>query len=745
MNKMDFEAFRGDVLAKVTGKARYSGDVHMEGMLHAKAVRLPVPRAKIIQIDTSKAEEVAGVARVITRADICGPNNSGRVGNHVFDQPILVGVGENTENMGDAVALVVADSEDIAARAANLVKIKFEELPAIHTWQEAVAAGRAPACSRNIIKGDVAMGFAAADVIIEDNYFTPLAEHAYIEPEAGLAYMDEDGRLNIRVGTQAVRQQMSMVCEALGLPYDKVRIYTPYIGGGFGGKHSMTVHVHLGLLAMLMNRPVRMVWSREESVCFSCKKQSFDTKVKLGLDKEGHITAFQAEINGPTSPYTGKSLGRLSNFMNFMLGPYRHPNLEIKGQMFNTTVMEIGAFRGVAGPDGSFVIETLMNKAAKVLGISPLEIRKRNWFKTNQDIAGQFNGCLARNFSKELFLEETLGAALEEAGVLKAEEGKLTGRGFACAMPSYAGYNSDNQCNTKAMLTMNLDGTFTARLSFPELGQGITAMADALFKKELGGSAQEVSILLSDSDKTPIGGELGFSLATVNAGAALLDACINMKKEMAKVAGMCLSMEPALITYLPQEKAFADQAGQIVLNWDAFKKYCFVRVINPTVIGHVDTRLENRNEYAVTPVACVADVAVDEETGELQVRQLIQCHDIGKVIHYASARGQLLGASVMAMGTTLMEEYLCREGKSLTPSLAEYLIPTAMDIPGVSKALFLENNPSSIGPYGAKGLGEHGMYTVNAAIANAIAQATGKFITQQPITSEKILKALGKI
>lgn len=745
MKMNEFKPFRGDAISKVTGEARYSGDIHMDGMLCAKAVRLPVPCAKIIRIDTDAAEKARGVYCVITRKDVLGPNQADRIGKHIFDQPILVGEGEYVRNMGDAVALVVADTDDHAARAMKLLLVEYEELPGIHTWQDAVAAGMEPACTNDICHGDIAEGFAQAAVIVEGSYFTPLVEHAYIEPEAGLAYVDEEGRLNIRVGTQAVRQQTSMVCEALGLPYDKVRIYTPYIGGGFGGKHSMSVHVFLGLCALLTKRPVRMVWTGDESVSFSCKKQCFDAKVKMGLDSEGHITALWADVNGPTSPYTGKSLGRLGNFMKYMLGAYRQPNVEIHGRMYNTTSMEIGAFRGVAGPDGNFIIEALINRAAAKVGISPLEIRRRNWFRNGDELAHQFDGCGARLFTEKFLMEETMDTALREAGELEQVPGKRCGRGFACGIPGYAAYHSDNQSNTKAGLTLNLDGTFTVRLSFPELGQGIIGMAESIMKQEFFVEPDEITVILSDSDKTPIGGELGFSLATVNAGAALVDACQKMKKELEDVVEQCMLRDPTEITFFPREKVFRDKHGSLVMEWADFKKHLYVGVANPTVEGIVDSRPEMRNLYGVTPVVCVADVAVDDETGEVEVLQLLQCEDTGKIIHYPSALGQMLGAGVMAMGTTLMEEFITKDGKALTPSLAEYLIPTAKDIPRRNRAVMIETNPASVGPYGAKGLGEHGMFSTNAAIANAIADAIGVYISTMPITAETVLRTLGKI
>lgn len=744
MKQTEFRPYRCDAISKVTGRARYSGDIHMEGMLCIKAVRLPVPAARVLRVDVKDAEQAPGVERVVTFRDLSGPNQAGVIGRNTFAQPILIGEGACTGNLGDAVALVAAQTDDDAARAAKLVHVEYEEIPAFHTWQEAAAAQAKPAVSHQISHGDPAAGFARSALILERSYHTPLAEHAYMEPEAGAAWVDENGRLNIRVGTQAVRQQASMICQALGLPFNKVRIFTPYVGGGFGGKHSMTVHVWLGLCALLTGRPVRMVWTREESVCFSCKKQSFDANVKIGFDIEGHITAMQADINGPTSPYTGKSFGRLANYMKYMLGPYRQPNVDLRGRMYNTTSMEIGAFRGVAGPDGCFVIETLMDQGAAGLGISPREIRRRNWLRNEEEIGNQFRGCTARLFTNQFLMPEILDLALKEAGEPPKAPGKRAGRGIACGTPGYAAYSSDTQCSAKAGLTLNLDGTFTVRTGFPELGQGIVGVAEAIMAEEFGAEPEELTVMLSDADQIPINGELGFSAATVNGGAALVDACTKMKTAILRTASECLNCDPSKLTFSYREKCFRDSSGEVVLDWEEFKKHLYLRM-ELTVIGETDTRPELRNQYGITPIACVADVAVDEETGEITVLQMLQCEDVGKVIHYESARGQLIGATVMAMGTTLMEEYLMKDGKPVTPSFAEYLIPTAKDIPRKNRAIMVETNPATVGPYGAKGIGEHGMFAANAAIANAIRNALGVSITTMPITAETVLRAMGKV
>lgn len=734
--------FRSDALDKVTGAAKYSADFFMDGMVYAKVLWPPAPCAKILKIDTSEAEKAPGVIRVFTRKDIMGTNLSGMY--DTLDRPILVGEGEVVRFMADAIALVAAESEDQAERALELIHVDYEELHAVHTVEQAKAEGIEPNCIRAFKNGDVEKGFAESAVIVEQEFFNPYGEHAYIEPEGGYAYIDNDGTINVCVGSQHLVQQQRYACKALGYPFHKVRLYSPYVGGGFGGKHSVSVHVFLTLMANLLKRPVRLVWTREESMSFSCKKQSLRAKIKLGLDKEGRISALQARVEGPSGPYLGNGGDSLAGLQLALCGTYRQKNIDLEGKLYPTTGLELGALRGVGWPDGNFAIETLLTKAASQLGIDQLTVRRRNWMQTNEELAHKASGVTSRNVSDKWIISETMEKALEAAGPPPvAGPGKKAGRGIANAMPAFCIGNSDLHKGSVAEIVMFLDRSVVVRLGFAEIGEGITGAAVEFAASAMGVPKDKVGVVFGDTHKTPMAGALAFSQTTVTGGNAILKAAETLKKKMADYARELLNSDNEGIHY--SDGDFYDEKGEKVLDWETFARFCYHEVKDLSASGCVVGPPEEKNVFGITPISCVADVEVDEETGEIKVLQIVHCHDSGKVIHYESARGQILGAAIMTIGASYMEEFIMREGRAATPSFAEYLIPTSMDVPDVNKVLFIEGNYGNGCPEGAKGMGEHGMYVAGPAIANAIYDAVGVCLTELPITPEKLLKALKKI
>lgn len=734
--------YRSDIMDKVTGAAKYSEDFYMENMVYAKILWPSVPRARVIKIDISEAQRAPGVVRIVTRKDITGSNLSGMY--HIQDRPILIGEGEEVRFSADALALVAAETEEEAERACKLINVEYEELHAIHTVEQAKTENQLPCFEHEIKKGDVEAGFSEAAAVVEEEYANPYAEHAYIEPEAGYAYIDNNGTINVCYGTQDITQNHRMVCKALGYPYHKVRLHVPYVGGGFGGKHSMSVHVYLTLLAHVVRRPVRLVWTREESISYSCKKQHLITKAKMGLDANGHICALQVLIEGSAGPYHGNYEGALLSFMNGVCGPYRYNNLHIAGKMYYTTGSEIGSFRGVGTPDGTFVIETLLDKVGRKLGIDPLTVRRRNWMQKKEEFATQFKGVMSRNISDDWIIAETMETALKAAGPLpKARTGKKVGRGIANAMPAFAIGNSPLHKGSVAELTMFFDGSLLVKLGFPEIGQGITDVAVKLAASAMGTDEAQISVMLSDSHLTPKAGALGFSQATVTAGNAVLDAAEKLKRLLEDIGREYLNSQEEAIYY--KRDGFYNGDGIKLVDWNDFADFCFNEVRSLTAQGCVVGPPEDNGLYGVTPISTVADVEIDEESGEIKVLQVISCHDIGKTINYQSARGQILGSVIMSMGVTTMEEFILNKGRALTPSFAEYVIPTAMDVPEHNKVIFIEGNYGNGCPQGAKGVGEHGMYATGSAISNAILDAVGVSMTQLPITPEKLLRKLNRI
>ena len=733
--------FRADAVDKVTGRAKYGGDFYTSGMLHAKVLWAPAPCARILKIDTSRAEKAPGVRGIVTRRDIHGTNLTGVF--QIFDRPILVGEGEECRFAGDALALVAADTEDQAARARDLIEVEYEPLPAVYTVAEAQEHGDTPCIERSIRKGDTAAGWKRASAVAERSYAIPYQEHAYLEPEGGLAIIDSQDVVTVYAGTQDMVMNHRSICRALDYPFHKVRIHVPCVGGAFGGKHLLTVQPYLVLMARVLHRDVRLVWTREESLAFSCKKQHTFGTVRLGLDSDGHICALEGRIDGPSAPYIANSGDNCGGVLGGMVGPYRIPNIDLTGYMWTTTDPENGAFRSVGAADGMLVLETLLTEAGAPMGLNQLEVRRRNWIREPEEFLHLVEPSYMRVGSDRWPVEELMDIALQAAVPLPtAVPGKRYGRGLATAKGSYATRNTDWHSGSAVQMEMFLDGSLLVKAGFAELGQGITGIITRIAAQSMGIPEERIGVSLSDNHVTPASGALGFSQATVSIGNAILAASNKMKALLCEKAAACLGTERAPDF---RDGGFYDAAGRCVLAWEDFSKYCFAQVEHLSVTARDRAGESTRTEYGITPLAAVADVEIDEETGSCKVLQIVHCHDTGRVIHYESARGQILGSAVMGLGGYLLESFEMQDGRPRTHSLAEYLIPTALDIPERNEAIFYEKNQAADCPYGAKGLGEHGMYTTAAAVSNAIFDAIGVPMLDLPVTPEKLLRAMGKI
>ena len=496
-------------------------------------------------------------------------------------------------------------------------------------------------------------------------------------------------------------------------------------------------------MAQVLQHSIHLVWTREESLAYSCKKQSTQGKIRLGLDSEGRICAIQGHIDGASAPYLANSGDNCGGVLGGMIGAYRVPNADLTGNMYCTTGPEMGAFRSVGANDGVLIMETLLTEAGAKLGLDQLEVRKRNWIRDPKEFEHITDPCFIRVNSKDWPVEMLMDMALKEAGDLPANtKGKRYGRGISSAKCAYATRNTDWHSGSGVQMDMFMDGTICLRVGFEELGQGVTGIATRFAAEAMGIPEENITFINGDTHTTPPAGALGFSQATVCIGNAILMAAEKMKKQLCEKAAACLQTDEKL-TF--SAYSFLNEKGEKVLDWEEFNKYIFAKVDYLSVFANDRAEGETNSQYGITPVASVADVEIDEETGEVKVLQIIHAHDIGKVVHEESARGQMLGSAVMCQGLYHMECFEMKDGYPLAPSLAQYLIPTAMDIPQKNEVLFYEGNGADDCPMGAKGLGEHGMYTVAASISNAIYDAIGVAMLHLPVTSEKILKALHKI
>jgi CO/xanthine dehydrogenase Mo-binding subunit len=430
-NSVGRSVHRIDAVGKVTGEALYPGDISMDNQAFMKIKFAGRPHAIIHSINTKKAEEFPGVIAVFTAKDV--PANE--YGLIVKDQPVLCGPGSNipyanhVRFFADNVAVVIAETERIASAASDLIEIEFEDLPVITDMHEARKIESIKIhpekdsnifCHYKIRKGDIDEGFAQSDVIIEGDYFTPAQEHAYLQPEAGLSYIDEEGRVTVIVGGQWTHEDQEQIAHALGLPMEKVRVIYPAIGGAFGGREDMSVQIVLALAAWRLEqrgikRPIKTIWSREESIIGHHKRHPYHIHTRWGATKDGKVIAAEVEVLEDGGAYIYTSTKVMGNATLMCTGPYEIPNINVDSYAIYTNNIPNGAFRGFGGPQGAFAAESQMNKLAAALGLDPVEIRMRNLLKEGSLLS--VGTPLPMGVSIDKVVEKTALARKKKAGV----------------------------------------------------------------------------------------------------------------------------------------------------------------------------------------------------------------------------------------------------------------------------------------------------------------------------------------
>jgi CO/xanthine dehydrogenase Mo-binding subunit len=708
-------------------------------MLHGVTLFSPVPRALIRAVDVARARELPGVT-VLTAADVRGSN---RFGPAKRDQPVLVGVGEEARFVGDALALVAAETVELAREARDRIVVEYDELPAVSSLRAALEGGGPVhadildnVCARGALDmGDVQAGFAQADVILEETVFTPRQEHAYLEPEAALATFDERGRVVLSSCLQDPHYFGYDVAQAVGLAANRLRVVATPLGGGFGGKDDITLQAHAVLLALHTRRPVRMVYTREESFLAHPKRHPMEIRLKLGATHAGFLTALEAEVYADAGAYTGRSPVVITVALHSLSGPYAIPNLQLRGVALFTNNLITGACRGYGQPQTSAAREMVLDLLASRLGVDPVKLRKANALSRDDR-----PGTPLAKLDSDPSLRQVIDAAMEEAGPRPSPSpGRRAGRGLACAMPLFdiGALPSLGLAGVSVGVEMMVDGSLIVTSSAVDMGQGVRSAMAMMAAEEFGLQAGAVTVLLGDTDTTPKSGPSTASRQTYVSGNAMLMAARALKERM--VAEAAEQLDAA-----PESLEFRDGAVQVkgeparALALGDLARHCYYLGIQlreeswfkagHAIIGH-------------TFVATVADVEVDPVTGEVQVRRLVTAHDTGKAINPVAVRGQLIGGSVQSLGWALMEDMAQVDGRVLKPSFSEYLIPTALDVPAV-EAVIVEN-PYPTGPFGAKGVGEHATVTTAPAVLNAVYDATGVMIRDYPATAEKVALALG--
>lgn len=722
---------RVDARGKVTGETLYSGDLTMKGMLHMKMLFANRPHARVKSINTTKAEAAPGVVAVYTSKDI--PLNE--YGLQWQDQPVLCGpIPEGGKPgtdvvrfVGDQVAAVVAQTEAEAAAAVKLIEVEYEDLPVVTDAVEAMKPdsprvheqiGDSNICVHyKIRKGNIEEGFAKADVIVEGEYRTPVQEHAYLQPEAGLAYIDEEGRITIECGGQWTHEDRHQVAHALKMPNESIRIIYPAIGGAFGGREDMSVQILLALAAWKLQRPVKIVWSRQESIIGHGKRHASVIRARWGATKDGKVVAIENEFIGDGGAYMYTSNKVLGNSAITSTGAYFVPNIKTDVYGVYTNNVPGAAFRGFGAPQALYMVELQMDKLAEKLGMDPVEFRLKNALRDGDTMG------VGTPSPSPVSVVQCIDAAAERFGWTSdggsktadrnGQPSTVRGRGFAAGFKNI-GFSFGYQENCWAKIEIHGNSEIdhvVLHHDAAEVGQGNHTVMLQMAAEAVGVPFEKVRLVPSDSAIHENSGSVSASRMTFMSGNSIRGAA-----------------EAALKKWKAEERPAIGEFKYLAPRTNQFDQATGYSTPN----------------FAYAFVAQAAEVEVDTETGHVRVIRIVSADDIGKPINPALVEGQVEGAVVQAQGYAILEDYKTRDGRVLTDQLSTYLIPTIWDIPEKVETVFVEV-PDPNGPWGARGVGELPFLTVAPAIAAAIHDATGVWIDEFPFTPERVLRALGKI
>ena len=721
LNAIGRDLPRPDGLAKVTGAGIYADDLYVEGMLYARALRSREPHARLLGVDVRRARALPGVAAVLTAADIPGRRDCGV---HTVDWPVLCY--DKVRYVGDAVALVVAESERAAEQALELIDVAYEPLPVVTGPKEA-ARPDAPVLHEgreggnllahfHLEHGYLAAGFAEAAAVVEREYRTQTIEHAFIEPEAALAVPGAGGRITVYCGGQIPFSDRRQIAATLGLPEERVRVVNCLIGGAFGGKEDVSVQIHAALAAWATGRPVKMVLSRGESLRVHPKRHATIIRMKTGARADGSLVAHEVEIYGDGGAYASLSNHVMLRATTHAAGPYEVPNSLVDTYAMYTNNVPSGAFRGFGVTLSGFAMESQLDLLAEALGISPVEIRRTNALACGRrTLAGQ---VLTESCGLQQCLD-LVAAEVERHPFVPIEGDRRRAWGVACAYKN-TGYGSGAVDAAGAEVELRADGGAVVRAGAAELGQGLPAVLAQIVAEELGVPYGQVEVLLSDTDLTPDGDATTASRQTYVTGNAARCASSALREALGRTAAELLDAPPDSLVFAGGHVSgggrrlslseLAEAAGREGRELKVSYRY----VTPPT---------EQYQHFAYGFAAQAALVEVDVRTGAARVLKVIAASDVGRALNPLGLRGQVEGGISMGMGLALQERFVVEDGHVRTDTLHKCRLPTIDQTPEVIQ--FFVEEPASEGPYGAKGVGELASIPTAPAIVNAIARATG--------------------
>ncbi|MEW6179616.1 MAG: molybdopterin cofactor-binding domain-containing protein [Chloroflexota bacterium] len=741
---------RPDAVAKVTGKAIYTDDIQFENMLHARVKRAGIASGILRSINVEKARQLTGVAAVLTAKDLPAERYHGLV---IPDWPILIEVGEQIRTVGDALAIVAAETRQIATQALELIEVEIEPLPVVDHPVKAIQEDALRIHQNGnllkhikVRKGDVEQGFAEADIILEHTYHTPMHDHAFMEPECSIARPTPDGRMEIYVGSQIPYSDRNQVARALGVPEEQVRIIGQLIGGGFGGKEDIAGQIHAALLAKATGRPVKLLFDRQESLIVHPKRHATQIRVKVGAKSDGRLTAVETELFGDTGAYASLGEKVMTRATTHSSGPYEVPHVKADCYAMYTNNPPAGAFRGFGVMQSAFAIESIMDTLAEKLGIDPVELRKKNALRVGSttntgQVLRESVGLLEciekvetemrRLSNGDPFTPKTVGGAPHLIQAWGFAVGyKNTGLGGGA--PDKAG----------AEVELRRDGTFQVRSSSAELGQGLPTVLQLIAAEELNQNPRQIDVLLMDTDLTPDGGPTTASRQTFVTGNAVRHAARALRELLTSELAERYDVPPQEIRFI---EGLAQVNGQKVSLARLAEE--MIESGRPPLAAFTywapTTRPLGQGgdmHFAFSFAAQAAEVEVNTLTGEVKVMRLIIANDVGTAINPLGLQGQIEGGAIMGIGHALTENFIVEEGRVITDRLARYRMPSITFTPEIIS--FVVEHPVSEGPFGAKGVGEIVLIPTIPAITNAIYNAVGVRFDRIPVDQEKILLAL---
>ncbi|MCD4671640.1 MAG: molybdopterin-dependent oxidoreductase [Anaerolineaceae bacterium] len=741
---------RPEAVAKVTGRALFTDDLKLEDMAYGRAKRADIPHAIVKSLDVSRAKSLPGVLAVLTAEDIPGDHYHGTI---IRDWPSIVGVGEKIRYVGDVVALVAAESNEIATQALELIDVGYEALPIVSNPVQAHESGAVQVHDKGnllkhikVRKGDIDHGMEGADVIMEHTFHTATYDHAFLEPECSIAQLTLDARMEVFVGSQIAYEDREMVALALGWPEERVRVIGMLVGGGFGGKEDITGQIHAALLCNAIKRPVKVLYDRHESISYDVKRHTTQIRVKVGAKNNGKLVAVETELYGDTGAYASLGEAVMTRATTHSSGPYEMPH--VKGDCFAmyTNNIPAGAYRGFGVMQSAFGVETMMDMMAEELEIDPFEIRRMNALHVGSvtntgQILNESVGLLECIDRVEDEVKRLAGDTPFVSHPVPGEPNKRRSWGIAAAYKN-TGLGGGVPDEAGATVELFEDGTVESRTSSAEIGQGLVTVLQIITAEELGMPIEKVRVLLSDTDLTPNGGPTTASRQTFMSGNAVRYAARVLRDALVSEVAEKYDISPKLIQFKDgcihanghtvELSELAQEMKQKGLDLRA--KYLYSAPETKPLGEGGDMH------FAFSFAVQAAEVEVDTLTGEVAVLNVIAANDVGAAINPLGLQVQVEGGVVMGVGHALTEKFIMDEGRVVTDRLAMYRMPNISQTPEITSIVVEEK--VAAGPYGAKGVGEVVLVPTSPAITNAIYNAVGVRFFEIPVDQEIIARQI---